>query len=65
MCLANEWSLEGIFVANLNVHLMSEHIGFNLHKLECPVRVFTAVVADLRSPLLAIYSDPDEGIHFV
>ena len=62
---SNHWSLERIFVPNLNVHLLGKQIRFNLHELQLPVRVFTSIFTNSRSPFLVPNFDEDKGVHFV
>ena len=63
--LANKWRREGIFVAYSDMHALREQICFDLHELECPIRVFAAVLAYCRSPLLLTNTNDHEWVHFV
>ena len=63
--LANKRRLEGIFVAHSDVHVVREHICFDLHELECPMWIFAAVLANCRSPLLLPDTNDYEWVHLV
>jgi len=64
-CFANQRGCKGISVANTDVHLVSEHVGFDLHELECPLRILATVMANCRSPLLLADTNNDEWVHLV
>ena len=63
--LSNEWRRQWISVANSDVHLVREHVCFDLHELERPVWILASVLANCRSPLLLTDFDDYERVHFV
>lgn len=63
--LANERSLQRVFVSNLDMHIVCEHISFNLHELECPRGIFASVVASFRAPFLLANANSYERVHLV
>ena len=63
--LSNKWRCQWISVANSDVHLVREHICFDLHELKRPVRILASVLANCRSPLLLTDFDDYEGVHLI
>ena len=54
-----------MFVSHLDVHIVCEHISFNLHELECPRGILASVVASFRAPFLLANANSYEGVHLV
>ena len=64
--VAKRLTLKQVLVTDLNVNILVELIEFldrDVHMLHVPLRVLTAILADIRSPLLFLANpDPNKGI---